>query len=172
MEILKSDVSKLKSISSSPPTTSGTLETMMSEIRERQERSKNIIIMGVSEPLSDNIDERKSLDRKEVLKITGILNPDCLEPTYIVRIGKFNSNKHRPIKVCYGAQDTVKSLLRNKSNIKLDGLKVFSDQTPQQQMYMKHLKEQLKQRSDDGDRDLTINYIKGVPKIIKILPKH
>ncbi|KOB64931.1 Microtubule binding protein, partial [Operophtera brumata] len=124
---------------------------MISEIREREERSKNIIIMGVLEPLSDNRDERKSLDRKEVLKLTGILNPDCLEPTYIVRIGKFNST-----------QDTVKSLLRNKSNIKLDGLKVFSDQTPQQQMYMKHLKEQLKQRSDDGDRDLTIKYIKGI----------
>lgn len=32
---------------------------------------------------------------------------------------------------------------------------------------MKKLRDELKQRTDDGEGDLTIKYIKGTPRIIK-----
>lgn len=66
----------------------------------------------------------------------------------------------------------MKTILRHRNNIKSDVIKIFSDQTPQQQAYMKTLKDELRRRIDDGDKDLTIKYVKGVPKITKLLPKN
>lgn len=55
---------------------------------------------------------------------------------------------------------------KNFQKIIAISFKVFSDQTPEQQIYMKHLKEELKQKSNDGDKDLTIRHVKECPKLL------
>lgn len=170
IDSLVSDFEQLKDTVSTPSVAS-TLELMMTEIREREERSKNIIMIGVPEMINDNREDGKNSEKYEVLRLTRVIHAECPEPTYITRLGKYTPNRNRPIKVCYASQETVKNLLRQRNNLKSE-IRVFSDQTPQQQTYMKTLKDQLKRRIDDGDKDLTIKYIKGVPRIVKLPSKN
>ncbi|CAH2097520.1 unnamed protein product [Euphydryas editha] len=171
LESLESDMAHLKGMSQVLPATNS-LESTLEEIKERELRSRNIIICGVSEQYAENIEERKNADRNEVLRITRIAVSDCPEPVKIIRLGKFKSTKNRPIKVIYQSQDTAISILRNSKNIKSDTIMLFSDQTPLQQANMKALKEELKRRMSNGEKDITIKYVKGTPKIKKILPKN
>ncbi|CAH2096257.1 unnamed protein product [Euphydryas editha] len=145
LESLESDMAHLKGMSQVLPATNS-LESTLEEIKERELRSRNIIICGVSEQYAENIEERKNADRNEVLRITRIAVSDCPEPVKIIRLGKFKSTKNRPIKVIYQSQDTAISILRNSKNIKSDTIMLFSDQTPLQQANMKALKEELKRR--------------------------
>ena len=55
------------------------------------------------------------------------------------------------------------NLLQNSSLIFL----IYSDQTPNQQIYLQNLKEEMTRRNNEGEEDLTIKYIKGIPKIVK-----
>ncbi|KOB68885.1 Uncharacterized protein OBRU01_17663 [Operophtera brumata] len=171
IETLKSDVEQLK-VAAPSLTTTGTVQNIMTEIKEREDRSKNIIIIGIPEPTSENTDDRRQVDKTEVLKITKTVNAECPEPVNIFRLGKYNSDKRRPIKVCFNSQVPVMSILRNRNNMKSDTIKLYSDQTLQQQAYMRNLKEELKQRVNDGDKSLCIKYIKGTPKITSLPPKN
>lgn len=74
--------------------------------------------------------------------------------------------KARPMKLCFDSQETVKIILRNKTGIKENSFRIYSDQTPYQQNFMVNLKKELKERQERGETDLTIKYIKGIPKII------
>lgn len=142
-------------------------ENLIFELQERAERSKNIVIAGLAEKHSVNSVERQENDRREVENIIKSINPNCKEVERVIRLGKYENNKIRPLKVCFASHETVKIILRNKLNVKLDGVRIYSDQTPQQQQFMINLKKELQQRQESGEEDLTIKYIKGIPKIIK-----
>lgn len=53
-----------------------------------------------------------------------------------------------------------------------DNVRLFSDQTRQQQEYMKNLRNELRRQIDGGEKDLVIKYVKGIPKIVKQSPKN
>ncbi|CAH2087022.1 unnamed protein product [Euphydryas editha] len=147
-------------------------ENAITEIKEREFRSKNIVINGIPEPQSLNREERMSMDKKEVNNILKKLNQTYPEPKIMFRLGKFNANKTRPIKVCFNSQEVVKSILRKRKDIDIETIKIYSDQTPQQQKYLKNLKDELKRRLESGQKDLGIKYINSVPRIIELLPKN
>lgn len=148
-------------------------EEIVNELNERSLRSKNIILFGVPEPKSNNPNERREEDKNAVLKIIKtVLCKDFSEPEKIYRLGKYQSDKNRHLKVCFATQETAKAILKNKQNLKDDNIKIFSDQTPQQQEYMKILKQKLEHRKSSGEENLCIKYIRGVPKIIKQIPKN
>lgn len=170
IKVLESDIAQLKSATNS--STISSLETILTEINERKIRSKNIIIIGVPEQHLENSEARKEAEKKEILRITRIADPKCPEPEMITRLGKFDPKKTRPIKLSFKSQDIAISILRNSKNIKSDNVILFPDKTPQQQAYMKELKEELKQRIEDGEKDLVIRYIKGMPKITKPYSKN
>ena len=174
---LESEVQKFKVYQASfTPKTSSTMEAnfehILNEFKERETRSKNVIITGIKEPISDNKDERKKIDSSEVMKILKLIETDCPSPLTIFRLGKFQSNKHRSIKVCFASNVTTKSILRNKYKLDKTTISIYSDQTPQQQAYLKQLKEELKRRMDMGEKNLRIKFIKNIPKIIEITPKN
>lgn len=141
-------------------------DDFMLELQERTTRSKNIIIVGVDEQHSDNTEKRRELDRCEAERITTIIYPGCPKPEKIIRIGRYDEMKARPMKLCFDSQETVKIILRNKTGIKENSFRIYSDQTPYQQNFMVNLKKELKERQERGETDLTIKYIKGIPKII------
>lgn len=142
-------------------------EELMSEINERNLRAKNIIIVGIPEAASSAVAERLEHDKKEVLKIIAAIHTTYPEPERILRLGKFKAGVTRPLKVCFQADKTAKMVLRNKKNLKLDNIKIYSDQTISQRKYLEHLKKELQSRIANGETDLQIKYIKDVPKIIK-----
>ncbi|KOB72454.1 Uncharacterized protein OBRU01_12200 [Operophtera brumata] len=167
---LKSDsptTSKVKSTSPSLPTS---YDELIVELQERAERSRNIVMVCITEKHSDSVEDRREVDGHEVQKVIETIYPDCQQPVRVLRLGMYNAMKTRPLKVCFASQDTAKAILRNKGNIKIEGVRIYSDQTPQQQKSMMiNLKNELKQRQVNGEGNLTIKYVKGIPKIIKQL---
>lgn len=174
IESLESDVQLLKNATSvvSPASPSQIVaapqryEDIVSEIQERYIRDKNIILTGLPEPQTSDLDERRDFDKNRVSKVLKAIYKDCPDPIKISRIGKYNSEKSRPLKVCFGSHETAKVILRNKNQENCGSVKIYSDQTKHQQAYMKDLKKQLQQRTDNGESNLTIKYIKGTPQIV------
>lgn len=168
---LRTDVQQLKSGSAAPANPQATPQTfcedLFKEFQDRAERSKNIIIVGVPERHISNSEERRETERNEAARILNTIYPDCPRPVKVVRVGKYDGNKIRPLKLSFSSQEIAKTILRNKANLTLDGVRIYSDQTPQQQKFMKNLRDELQQRKDNGEKDLIIKFSKGTPKIVR-----
>ncbi|CAK1545471.1 unnamed protein product [Leptosia nina] len=160
IESLEVNIGKLSTPTNLP------LESILGELNERQERSRNVIICGISDAQYENKEEKIAADTKEILRITKKIIPQCPEPNYIMRLGKFNPEKRRPVKVSYDSKDLVKELLRNKNAVSSEQIKLFSDKTPKQKEQIKELKIELERRINNGEKDLIIKYVKDVPRII------
>lgn len=171
IQVLECEIAQCKSTIQAPPMTSS-LETILAEIKDRESRTKNIIVIGVAESHLENVEDSKNADKDEILRITRIADPDCANPINITRLGKINASKNRPIRVSYDSEKTAISILRKSKNIKSDTIKLFSDQTPLQQANKKALKEELKRRIENGEKDIAIKYVKGKPIIKKLLTKN
>ena len=86
--------------------------------------------------------------------------------TVIKRIGKVQTNFTRPLKLTLKSASHVKWILKNREKIMPSGVACASDKTLRQQEYYKSLKDQLDARQKDGEKDLKIKYVKGVPRIV------
>lgn len=146
-------------------------EEMMRELKVRNEREKNIIIVGLSEHITSNVTERISKDESAVMDMTRAVEFNIPKPSRVFRIGKYIPGKSRRVKVCYDAPGPAKQLLRNKDKFP-ENIKIFSDQTPTQQKYLHRLKEELARRQKDGENDLPIKYVNGTPTIVNATPKN
>lgn len=146
-------------------------EQIIHEIQERKKREHNIIIAGVPEQTSSNVEQRLLNDESEVLKILSQINKDISKPTKIFRIGKFLPGKMRGLKVCFDNPDAAMQLLRSKNKLSTN-VKIFSDQTPAQRDYFQKIKNELTHRVNNGERDITIKYINGIPKIVNSTTKN
>lgn len=171
---LESDFQSLKQKSNPPSTHSAILEydELLAELADQHTRKKNIIIAGIQEPTSSNSKERRDWDRSEIIQVINNAIENCPEPMKIMRIGKYNPDKTRPIKASFEKEETVKLILRNKNTLTNPTIKVYSDQTPYQINKLKNLKDELALRISNGEENITIKYIKGMPKIVKTLPKN
>lgn len=166
---IENDLTTLKNKRQGNPSSESlfsTHEELIVELKSRHEREKNIIIVGMNEPSNKNSSDRRKHDYDEVFKIINLMIQNCPEPIKCMRLGKYNPDKNRPIKVLFTSAGTPKLLLRNKSKLP-ENIRMYSDQTPAQKNYMEALSSELKRREENGETDLTIKYIKGVPKIIK-----
>lgn len=143
------------------------LDEVLTEFHDRTERSKNIIIVGIPESHIENSKDRQVSDQCEAYKVLKSIYPSCPEAEKIIRLGKYVQKKSRPLKVYFANHDTPKIILKNKSKLQVEGVHLFSDQTPLQQKHIKELSTELKSRQEQGENDLIIKYIKGTPRIIK-----
>lgn len=169
IEFLESTVQQLKE-SSSLVTKKQQIcdhEDIMSEIKERRVRENNIILKGIPEPHLKDRRERQDSDKHGVIDIINMISKDLPEPIWIRRLGKYDTNKCRPIKIVFSNSGPVKSILRLKRNVELNDIKIFSDLTTTQQTYYKNIKSQLNFRINNGEENLTIKYKNGVPKIVQ-----
>jgi hypothetical protein len=73
--------------------------------------------------------------------------------------------------VSFSSSEIVINILKKKSNQSDKPYKLYKDQTAYQQNQMKTLKAELKQRIENGEKDLGIKFVKGNPKIVNIQPK-
>ncbi|XP_045453918.1 uncharacterized protein LOC123663272 [Melitaea cinxia] len=115
-------------------------EDLAAELRERVLRSKNIVVVGIPEDTNSDVLKMKEQDKQKLLYILHTISPDSPQPIKIYRLGKQISGKSRPIKVCFESESTVKYLLRNKTKIKNEKLRIYSDQTLLQKQYMSTLR--------------------------------
>lgn len=168
LNILEADINHLKLVS---PTTSAPAseicEEVIGEIQERNVRAKNIIVVGIPESKASSVDERQEYEKTEILKFLKPIHKDCPRPDKIIRLGRYNPANTRAIKVCFSSEEIVKAILRNRNKTDQGNIKIYSDQTPKQRKHMQTVKEELQKRTASGENNLTIKYIKGLPKIIE-----
>lgn len=162
VERLEADITKLTQTNQNKPS----CEDVITECLERYIRAKNIIITGIQEAVSKNVSERFMSDKQEIMKVIRKIDINCPEPKQIVRLGKYQPNKIRPIKALFATEETAKLILRQKINTPLDNVIIYSDRTPYQRDLMEKLKLELQHRAANGETNLTIKYVKGVPKIL------
>lgn len=173
IEHLEQDIQQLKSSNMSLATAvQPVCENIMAEINERNQRSKNIIMLGVPEPIANTQTERNVIDKTVAISHIKAVSTDYPDPEKVIRLGKYKQDKNRPLKICFSSQSTATSILKNKINIKNASIKIVSDRTPYQQIHMKNVKEELTERTKNGEENLTIKYIKGMPKIVQVPPKN
>ncbi|CAH2087661.1 unnamed protein product [Euphydryas editha] len=146
-------------------------EQIIKEVQNRNNRDKNIILVGLPEPNCSQPEERKSKDETDVLNVISLLGVDIPKPASIFRVGKLNPKRSRKVKVCFETLGPAKTLLRNKEKLPRD-IKMYSDQTPAQQNFLQTVKNNLKLRQEKGETGLTIRYINGTPTIVKVSPKN
>lgn len=172
IKLLETDFKELKL--GPLPTQSNQLsanEQIIREVQERKRRENNIIIVGIPEQNSISTQDRILKDESEVLNITTMIDKNLPKPNKIFRIGKYTPGKTRKIKVCFDKSEPVMLILRSKYKLP-DNVKIFSDQTPAQQKYFMNIKDELTLRMKNGESDLTIKYINGIPNIVKSVPKN
>lgn len=75
------------------------------------------------------------------------------------RLAKINKDKNRPIKVILQSDEDALTVLKNKSKISVEGIRVGNDMTKMQQEYFKN---------ELNDNSKTIKFVKGKPTIVKV----
>lgn len=77
----------------------------------------------------------------------------------------------RPLKVCLDSKYTatkIFKMVKRLGNTKYSGVTIRNDLTPMQLARLKDLKAELDRRKNDGELDITIKYVKGIPQIVKV----
>lgn len=155
-QLIKDSNSKSSSNCNSTSTDSNFhLESLLIEIEERKTRAKNIMIYNLPESQTD--------DAKVKEIVSTVSDADKVKK--IFRVGK-TGDRPRPIKVILSDSDTAIQILKNRSRINNPQISVRSDLTTVQRDYLKELRDQLNQRIADGEANLTIKYVRGIPKIV------
>lgn len=169
IESISLDVEKLKNTTNlASQTCSSSCEQIIQEIEERHSRSKNIIVVGLTEGTGTNVEDKSSV----INIIENQLAIQCSNNIVkVLRLGKYTPGKHRLLKICFDNPQLVKDILRNKLKSP-HNIKIYSDQTPTQKNTLKELNRELSRRQESGEKDLIIKYVKGIPKIIQPLPKN
>ncbi|KAI8429321.1 hypothetical protein MSG28_007816 [Choristoneura fumiferana] len=119
------------------------------EISERTDRAKNIIIYGIAESEEANVEEKQEHDKNEVFNIVRSIMDTVPTPKKVVRLGKFNPMKIRPVKVYFDCAQISKQLMRNKNKIEKKDVKIYADLTPTQQNHLKLLRQDLLIRKEN-----------------------
>lgn len=139
---------------------------IISELEERQKCAANIILTNIKESSAANRqnriqDEQRAV--KEILQKTEIQITDF----HLQRLGKYDPNKNRPIKILMPNKHLAVQILKNRDKINIPGVKLFSDQTKMQRNYYLSLKQKLEEFRKNGDDSKTIKYINNMPKIVE-----
>ncbi|CAH2109314.1 unnamed protein product [Euphydryas editha] len=95
-------------------------EQIIKEVQNRNNRDKNIILVGLPEPNCSQPEERKLKDETDVLNVISLLGVDIPKPASIFRVGKLNPKRSRKVKICFETLGPAKTLLRNKEKLPRD----------------------------------------------------
>lgn len=142
-------------------------EEIIEEAVERSIRASNVILYNVPEDPNEN-DATIANDILEIIDPTAVVAPDA-----VFRVGRLVTNKIRPLKLCMRNADLARLVFRKKSalrNTKFNNIRVSSDKTRSQQNYFRELKEELKIRQDNGEKNLIIRYTNNIPQIVHKSP--
>uniref|UniRef100_A0A6P7G4K3 Uncharacterized protein LOC114334099 n=1 Tax=Diabrotica virgifera virgifera TaxID=50390 RepID=A0A6P7G4K3_DIAVI len=142
-------------------------ENIANEAVDRINRAKNVIVRGVPESTGD-IQTKKDEDKKFLEEILSAVECNATPVTFF-RVGKVGDRFPRMIKMVMNNEYEAKQILRNKRKLlektKTKNVSIVDDKTPMQVNFLKELRSELETRKENGEQNLTIKYIRGIPKI-------
>lgn len=138
------------------------------ELNERSVREKNFIIYNYAD--SKNACNSDLKDIQGWFQDSAVADKLPFNPKNIKvrRIGKnYVKDKTRPILVKLFDSDQVHWVFVNKNEIFPEGINIANDLTLTQRQHFNNVKNELKNRMDKGEKDLTIKHFFKVPHIVK-----
>lgn len=156
---LESKISELESCGDVNKISTVDKEDLYAELDDRRTRAKNIIIYG----LPNRSDESNDLEF-----VNDILEQisDFPLAKSARKIGSSRDRNTVPIKLTFESESDARHVLKFKNKLGKFKITAKNDLTSEQQKYIKHLSQELDLRIKNGEKDLTIRYIKGTPKIV------
>lgn len=168
---IEADLRAMKSNTGCNASASFETDEVVSEIAERQRRSRNVMIFGVAEAQGSGAEERKAADNQFVTTLFSFLGSN-VTVVKVLRVGTFTQDRKRPLKVVVNSEGDVLNIIRGarrlRENVDYRGVSVSFDRTPRQISQYKEVKRQLDNRKADGERNLKLRYVSGVPKIVHL----
>jgi len=141
---------------------------IISEVIDRQSRSRNLIIFNL--PESDDISSTES-DKLSVKSILDSISPN-LVTTVLSRLGR-KSTKPRPLKVMLLDSFDIFTVLKNKHTLRTSStyasIRISPDRTNMQRSQLRDVVSKLEQRKAAGEPNLLLKFVKGIPTISKNL---
>lgn len=150
-------------------------EEVLRELNDRANRARNLMFYNLPEHSGINVKTRVAHDKELIVKLIQSVAPNLIQlgDIKLVRVGKPNKNKSRPLKVIFQSDADAQVLIKHFSQdtaIKTDrtfaGVTVSRDRTPGERDYLKKLRSELEMRNENGERGLTIKYRNGIPTIV------
>lgn len=140
-------------------------ENIISELHDRQSREKNIIIY--------NLDDSPNAASTDINVIQELFNkcseslPFELNELLIQRLGnKFSRGKNRPLKITVPSVSNVHWIYSQKKFIVGNSkIAISGDLTKQQRDYRRSIIMELKSRISNGEKNILIKYVRGMPII-------
>lgn len=173
---LQDEVSNLRNGLVQQPTSPSLLdmEKIVREVSERDKRKCNIILFGCRETQDANKEQVDS-DINLIKNMSPSVQLDVVDGK-IVRLGKFDSTKSdhaRPLRITLRSEAAVFAALKAFKQARESGMfgkiSMFRDRTPMQIQMYKNAKMELDARLKKGEKDISIKYNNGIPKIVSSL---
>jgi hypothetical protein len=131
-------------------------EEMLREAEERHKRRKFLIISGIPEQRTGNLEERKKADSQAVQALTDLIGEKEFDPDEVVRVGKIQASRPRLIRIKCKNIDTRNAILKGARNLKssedFKNVYINLDQTYIQRKKNKELREELYRRREAGEK--------------------
>ena len=141
----------------------------LAEENEKKLRVCNLIIHGVNESTSNDNTEVKKHDVAFVSNLIETVRVTIAAPKTIIRIGKFDPNKRRPIKVVLNSEDDKNRIMAGLTNLRdqemYKGISITEDYTLKERQM---IKEKAVEARSNNDKELPdsryIWRVRGTPK--------
>ena len=122
-----------------------TLKKVVQEAVTDEDRSRNIVVFGLSEEASEDLD----------CKITSLFNDIEEKPSFeAVRIGEQSDDTNRPVKVCLRNTETVHKILQKAKNLRKSTThrKVYvqPDRSPEERAKHRELVAEMRRRASEN----------------------
>ena len=153
-DLLNTQSVNQKTLKSSEVSTAATASSIADELSERERKKNNIIVYNLPEAPEKSSEEQSFADLcKHIVEVD-------LNIQKIFRIGRKDSNRIRPLLVCFTSEETKLSVLSSAPRLRFhdDYKKVYiaPDMTKFERVKHKKLVEELKQRRQQGETNLII----------------
>ena len=141
-------------------------EEIIQESVDRSLRAYNVILTNV--PENSNVsDVELANDILEQIDASAVVQPDGVQ-----RLGKQNSSSRpRLLKLSFKKTETANLVIRKgfvlRQNDNYKNISVRSDKTKKQMNFFNTVLSEYKRRRENGESDIKIKHIHGVPQIIK-----
>lgn len=171
IEILKSQLEKTVQNSIDVKSSYENPEEMYSEISDRIDRSRNVLIYNIPENPSKELEVRINHDESSVSDILNDLEIDAGNFKSI-RLGR-PSTRPRPVKVIFKDASIALQCLRKRRNLGNESnIRIGADLTIMQRDHIKRVYKELDERKAKGENNIIVKFIRGVPRIVESLKRN
>ncbi len=165
-----------------PSTSSGqgNQDDVIKEIKDQEERKKNVLFFNLPESKASDVNDRAKHDKEEVKEISKICQATIKKDEMIKakRLGKKSNDKPRPLLIELVSDEKKRALFQNLSKLqhapdKYKSVSVQNDLTPKQRENEKKLREEAKKKEVEASGEAKFK-VRGPPwarRIIKIEAK-